>query len=72
MRQAKRMKTIVRVSPRVNYDGCYMLIVPDASAGSSQPRYTVYRVPASPPGEIRIIGRELPIGLAKKVAEREQ
>ena len=52
---------------RVWYDGKYALIVPDNAAGKSK-RFTVYLIPASPSRSVRIVGRELPLGLSKKIA----
>jgi hypothetical protein len=55
----------------VGYDGKYVLIVPDHAAGRFA-RYTVYLVPSSPSRRIRIIGRELPLGLARRIAFEAQ
>jgi hypothetical protein len=38
----------------------YFLIVPDHASGRRS-RYTVYIIPASPSGRVRVVGRELPL-----------
>lgn len=74
-------KTVVKVSPKVDYHGFYVLIVPDAAAGS-RGMHTVYRIPShcvilnsndaavTRLSGISVIGRELPIGLAEEVARK--
>jgi len=66
-----RKSVNVQVTQRVGYDGCYYLFVPDHAAGRRN-RFTVYRIPASPSRRIKIVGRELPLGYAKKYVERER
>lgn len=61
---------LLQETKRVGYDGCYILIVPDHGSGHRN-RFTVYRVPASPSRPIKIIGFELPLGFAKKIARKE-
>jgi len=56
---------------KVGYDGCHYLIIPDEAAGCRR-RYTVYRIPATTAHRVKIIGRELPLGLAKRVVERDR
>lgn len=48
--------------------GSYVLIVPDNASGREN-RYTVYRIPPSTGRYIRVIGRELPLGFAKKIVQ---
>lgn len=55
----------VPVTKRVGYSGCYYLVVPDHAAGRRN-RFTVYRVPSSPAGRVKVVGRELPLGYARK------
>lgn len=63
------MKLIVE-KKRIDYNDYYCLIVPDMAAGLKY-RYTVYRITASPRKKsIKIIGRELDLPLAKKVARK--
>lgn len=45
------------------------LITRDYAAGSKN-RYTVYYIPPSPCGRIKIIGRELPFGYANNLAKK--
>lgn len=52
---------------RVGYEGHYCLIVPDHAAGRRS-RFTVYRIPSSPSRNVRVIGRELTLGQARRVA----
>lgn len=54
---------------RVGYEGKYFLIIPDHAAGKPR-RFTVYAVPSSPSGRLRVIGRELPLGHAREVAQQ--
>jgi hypothetical protein len=62
---------IVEVTERVGYDGFYCLIVPDHAAGRPR-RFTVYRIPSSPARRIRIIGRELTLGHARRIARSQE
>jgi hypothetical protein len=61
------MREVIITTKRVGYDGSYCLIVPDHAAGNPN-RYTVYKIPASPSRRTKIIGRELPLSCAKKIA----
>ena len=61
------MRHTIIVKKRVGYDGSYFLIIPDHAAGLPN-RYTVYRVPASPSRRIKIVGRELDLKTANKIA----
>jgi len=70
-----RSRRVIRRVPivepyRVGYDGYHYLIILDEAAGCRK-RYTVYRIPATTAHRVKIIGRELPLGLAKKVAQRD-
>lgn len=58
---------IIEWKHRINYNDCYILIVPNMAAGK-KPRYTVYKIPSSEAGKIKIIGRELNIKTARKIA----
>ena len=65
-------KATVTVTQRVDPEGRYYLIVPDNCSGRSD-RYTVYILGPSPScdslqARVRVIGRELPIGDARRVA----
>lgn len=60
---------IIQETRRAGYYGVYFLIVPDNAAGLPG-RYTVYRVPSSPRRRIRVVGRELPLGFARKHVAR--
>lgn len=57
------------IKNRIGYDNHYCLIVPDHAAGMRN-RFTVYRIPSCPGKRIRIIGRELPLGFARKIAAK--
>ena len=52
---------------RVDIFGRYILIVPNIASGCKG-RYTVYLLPTSDGGKIKIVGRELLLGHAKKIA----
>jgi hypothetical protein len=58
---------IMETTRRVGYEGHYCVIIPDHAAGRPK-RYSVYRLPSSPSRPIKVIGRELPLGHARKVA----
>ena len=59
-----------RLSPFPNYpkDEKYFLIIPDHASGRPQ-RYTVYVIPPSPSGKIKVIGRNLTLTTARLVAK---
>jgi len=59
---------IIEWKHRIKYQDCYILIVPNMAAGSMYPRYTVYKIPSSEAGRIKVIGRELDIRTARKIA----
>lgn len=60
---------IIEYTHRINYDDCYILILPDMAAGRKS-RYTVYKIPSSDGSKkIKIIGRELDIRTARKIAK---
>lgn len=61
-------RILVESQKRVGYDGAYFLIVPDHAAGRPR-RFTVYRVPASPSRRVRVVGRELTLGHARRIAK---
>jgi len=61
--------TTITTEKRVGYYGCYFVIVPDHAAGRRK-RFTVYRIPATPSARVRIVGRELTFGFAKKYVHR--
>ncbi len=52
---------------RVGYDGHYFLIVPDHAAGKRN-RFTVYKIPSSPSRRIKVVGRELTLAHARRIA----
>jgi hypothetical protein len=61
-------QTLIVTTKRVGYHGSgYCLIVPD-HAVSKRHRFTVYHIPTSPSRRVRVVGRELPLGHAKKIA----
>jgi len=60
---------IIEWKHRINYNDFYILIIPNMAAGKKG-RYTVYKIPSSETGKIEIIGRELPIGMARKIAKK--
>ncbi len=62
-------KTII-INDKVEYEEHYYLIVPDNAAGRDNV-YTVYKIPSSPSREISIIGRELPLEVAKQVVNKD-
>lgn len=67
MVQSYRQMVLV-TTKRVGYHGTgYCLIVPDHAAGRRH-RFTVYHIPTSPSRRVRVIGRELPLGHAKRIA----
>lgn len=61
---------IIEWTHRINYKDFYILILPDMAAGSQYPRYTVYKIPSSPANKTKIIGRELDIRTARKIAKQ--
>lgn len=61
----------IETTKRVGYYGHYYLIVPD-HADACPRRFTVYRVPASPSRRIKVVGRALPLGHARKIARGNQ
>lgn len=65
----KELKNLIFTKTRVGYYGHYYLIVPDHAAGMRN-RFTVYRIPASPSRRIKVVGRELTLGHAKRVVEQ--
>lgn len=69
MKELKPVYTI-EVTKRVGYGQFYYLIVPDHAAGRKN-RYTVYKIPSSPSGKIKIIGRELLMSQARKQCTEE-
>jgi hypothetical protein len=64
------MKTLlIEERHRVGYAGQYVLIVPDHAAGR-RGRYTVYLIPSSPSRDTQVLGRELPLGQARRIARK--
>jgi len=59
------------ITTRIPYPTHYYLILPNVAAGTKG-RYTVYRIPSSetPSRRIKVIGRELPLGHAKRVVQK--
>jgi hypothetical protein len=55
------------IKRRVDIFGRYILIVPNIASGCKG-RYTVYLLPTSDGGKVKIVGRELPLGHAKRIA----
>lgn len=71
-KEKAKAKSITIVSGfKVGTFGHYNLIVRDTGSGMPN-RYTVYRIPSSPSGRVRIIGRELPLKFAKKLASERK
>lgn len=62
------MAPVATIVKRIGYHERYVLIVPDMASGS-RGRYTVYSVPSSPSRRIRIIGRELRLKDARRIAK---
>lgn len=59
---------IIEWKHRIKYEDYYILIVPNMAAGK-RPRYTVYKIPSTEGDRIKIIGRELDIKMARKIAK---
>jgi len=53
---------------RIDYDGKYFLILPNIAAGKKF-RYTVYQLPTSDGGRVKILGRELDLKTARWVVK---
>lgn len=64
-------RVTLKTKARVGYDGSYAVIIPDHAAGR-RGRYTVYLFTSHPVWTqwqaVKIIGRELPLTFARKVA----
>ncbi len=60
---------IIERTHRINYNDFYILIIPNMAAGKKS-RYTVYKIPSSEGKRIEIIGRELDIRTARKIAKK--
>ncbi len=60
---------IIEWTHRINYNDFYILIIPNMAAGKKS-RYTVYKIPSSEGKRIEIIGRELDIRTARKIAKK--
>lgn len=58
---------IIEWKHRINYNDCYILIIPNMAAGHKN-RYTVYKISSSEIKKPKIIGRELDIRTARKIA----
>jgi hypothetical protein len=58
---------VLITTKRIGYEGKYAVILPDHAAGRRN-RYTVYLMPAHPSRRVQIIGRELSLGHAKRIA----
>ncbi len=65
---ADQTVVILETELPVEYKGFYVLIVPDAAAGKKD-RFSVYKIPSSPSRRTKILGRELTLSQARKVAE---
>jgi hypothetical protein len=65
------MKNVVILETlrRVGYEGRYILILPDNTAGKPH-RYSVYLLPSSPSRPVQIVGRELNLPLARRIARQ--
>lgn len=61
---------IIEETHRVGYNGSYYLIIPDHAAGIPG-RYTVYKIPSTPAKKIKIIGRSLSLGLARRMTNND-
>lgn len=59
--------SVLETKSRVGYYGKHYLIVPDEAAGKKF-RYTVYEISHSLSYRVRIIGRELDLRTARKLA----
>lgn len=62
---------ILETKERLHPSDFHCVIVPDQAAGR-RARYTVYRIPTDPSQKIKIVGRELPLTDARKIAYRAQ
>lgn len=60
---------IIEWKHRINYNDFYILIIPNMAAGKKS-RYTVYKIPSSEGRKIEVIGRELDIRTARKIAKK--
>ncbi len=60
---------IIEWTHRINYNDFYILIISNMAAGKKS-RYTVYKIPSSEGKRIEIIGRELDIRTARKIAKK--
>ena len=60
---------IIEWTHRINYNDFSILIIPNMAAGKKS-RYTVYKIPSSEGKRIEIIGRELDIRTARKIAKK--
>lgn len=68
------MKNIIQTTKRIKYEDNYYLIVPNVASGH-RGRYTVYEIPPYEPNvkrRIKIVGRELPLGFARKYVKQLQ
>ena len=54
---------------RIKFGNSYFVILPDVACGRKN-RYVVYRIPTTGMKTPIIIGRELPLGFAKKIVEK--
>ena len=60
---------LLQETHRVGYYGSYIVIIPGHAAGRPK-RYTVYKMPAHPSGRVRVVGQELPLGHARRIAKK--
>ncbi len=60
---------IIEWKHRINYNDCYILIIPNMAAGHKN-RYSVYKISSSENKKPEIIGRELDIQTARKIASK--
>lgn len=60
---------IIEWNYRINYNDFYILIIPNMAAGKKS-RYTVYKIPSSEGKRVEVIGRELDIRTARKIAKK--
>lgn len=64
-----RVERLLIATQPVGYFGRRPVVVLDEAAGRPQ-RYTVYSLPASPSRRVRVIGRELSLNDAVRIASR--
>lgn len=54
------------LTKKIDRADAYFMIVPDNAAGLPN-RFTLYRIPSSPSGRMKILGRELPLAHCRRI-----